>query len=43
MSALAVKFPSIGRIFVRIFKVCNRLIYWYLREIRRKSMLFSMY
>jgi len=27
MSALAVKFPSIGRIFARIFKVCNRLAY----------------
>jgi len=42
MSALAVKFPSIGRIFARIFKVYNQLIYWYLREIEHKNMLFSM-
>ena len=31
MSALAVKFPGIGLIFARIFKVCNRLICWSLR------------
>ncbi len=43
MSALAVKFPGIGRNFARIFKVYNHLIYWYLQEIRRKIMLFSMF
>ena len=43
MSALAVKFPGIGRNFARIFKVCNHLTYWYLQEIRRKAMLFSMF
>lgn len=43
MSALAVKFPGIGRNFARIFKVYNYLIYWYLQEIRRKIMLFSMF
>ena len=42
MSALAVKFPGICRIFARIFKVYNQLIYWYLREIKHKNMLFSM-
>jgi len=31
MSAFAVKFPGIGRIFARIFKVYNQLIYWHLR------------
>ncbi len=43
MSALAVKFPGIGRNFVRILKVYNHLIYWHLQEIRRKIMLFSMF
>ena len=43
MSALAVKFPGIGRNFARIFKVYNHLIYWCLQEIRRKIMLFSMF
>ena len=43
MSALAVKFPGIGRNFARILKVYNYLIYWYLQEIRRKIMLFSMF
>ncbi len=43
MSALAVKFPGIGRNFARIFKVYNHLIYWYLQETRRKIMLFSMF
>ena len=43
MSALAVKFPGIGRNFARILKVYNHLIYWYLQEIRRKIMLFSMF
>ena len=42
MSAFAVKFPGIGRIFARIFKVYNQLIYWHLREIKHKNMLFSM-
>ena len=31
MSALAVKFPGIGRNFARILKVYNHLIYWYLQ------------
>ena len=43
MSALAVKFLGISRNFVRILKVYNHLIYWYLQEIRRKIMLFSMF
>ena len=43
MSALAAKFPGIGRNFARILKVYNHLIYWYLQEIRRKIMLFSMF
>ena len=43
MSALAVKFPGIGRNFARILKVYNHLIYWCLQEIRRKIMLFSMF
>ena len=42
MSAFAVKFPGGGRIFARIIKVYNQLIYWYLREIEHKNMLFSM-
>ena len=43
MSALAVKFLGISRNFARILKVYNHLIYWYLQEIRRKIMLFSMF
>ena len=43
MSALAAKFPGIGRNFARILKVYNHLTYWYLQEIRRKIMLFSMF
>jgi hypothetical protein len=43
MSALAVKFPGIGRNFARILKVYNHLIYWYLQGTRRKIMLFSMF
>ena len=42
MSAFAVKFPGGGRIFARIFKAYNQLIYWFLREIKHKNMLFSM-
>ena len=42
MSAFAVKFLGVGRIFARIFKIYNQLIYWYLREIKYKNMLFSM-
>ena len=43
MSALAVKFPGIGRNFARIFKVYNHLIYCHLQETRRKIMPFSMF
>ena len=43
MTALAVKFPGIGRNFARILKVYNHLIYWHLQEKRRKIMLFSMF
>ena len=43
MSALAVKFPGIGRNFARILKVYNHLIYWYLQETMRKIMPFSMF
>ena len=42
MSAFAVKFPGVGRIFACIFKVYNQLIYCHLREIKHKNMLFSM-
>ena len=43
MSALAVKFPGIGRNFTRILRVYNHLIYWHLQETRRKIMPFSMF
>ena len=43
MSALAVKFPGIGRNFARILIVYNHLIYWHLQETRRKIMPFSMF
>ena len=36
MSAFAVKNLSGGLICARIFKVCNRLIYWWLWRKRRK-------
>ena len=35
MSAFAVKNLSVGLICARIFKVCNRLIYWWLWRKRR--------
>ena len=36
MSAFAVKILGVGLICTRIFKVCNRLIYWWLWRKRRK-------
>ena len=36
MSAFAVKNLGVGLICTRIFKVCNRLIYWWLWRKRRK-------
>lgn len=41
MSAFAVKILGVGFICTRIFKVCNRLIYWWLWRKMRNLALFT--